>query len=343
MRTTLLQVAQSRIPQVLGLCDGDLARLATYINEAQQILINVAGEDGFWGGWAKVVFNVTRTDPYITLPSEFARMILHDVCRTPIKIQNEWYEFLEAGIGLQKPCQNGCQLTQTYERGSVPTAYDLTSTNQKLRVYLTNTRDVGKNIIFAGAKDQNGNGIYSDDVANQIVGAKLTLNTPFVTTAYVVTSFAGIAKDQTYGDVVVKQVDATTGEESLLVRLRPWEMTPSYRRYYLGGLPNWCCATPNMEPVQVTAMCKYEFIPVTQPTDFLLIGNIPALKQQCQSIRHAEVDDPTSKALAIAEHKEAVKLLNQELVHYMGESRPAINVAPWGTAHLHRQRIGTLI
>lgn len=343
MRTTLQQVAQSSIPKALGLCDGDLVRLAEYVNEAQQILISVAGEDGFWGGWAKIVFNVSRTDPYVTLPSEFARMILHDVCRNPIKIQNEWYEFLEAGIGLQVACQNGCQLAQTYERGSVPSAYDLTATNQKLRVYITDPRDVGKNIIFSQAKDQNGNGIYTDDVNNQVIGVKLAMGLPFVTTSYIVSSFAGIAKDQTYGDVVVKQVDATTGDESLLARLKPWEMTPSYRRYYFGGLPNWCCSTPNVQPVQVTAMCKYEFIPVNQPTDFLLIGNIPALKAQCQAIRHGLIDNPTSRALAIADHREAVRYLNQELTHYLGESRPAINVAPFGTAHLHRQAIGTLI
>lgn len=342
MRTTLQQAAQSRIPKVLGLCDGDLARLAEYINEAQQILIGVAGEDGFWGGWAKVAFNVSRTDPYITMPSEFARMIAVDVCRAPVKIQNEWYEFLEAGIGLQIPCENGCQTLQTYERGSVPTAYDLTATNQKLRVYLTNGADVGKSIVFSGAKDQNGNGVYTTDGNNQIVGLKMAMDLPFVTSGFVITSFTGIQKDQTYGDVVVKQVDATTGVESLLVRLKPYEMTPSYRRYYFGGLPRFCCNNTE-QPLQVTAMCKYEFIPVSQPTDFLLIGNIPALKAQCQAIRHGEMDDPTSRALAIADHREAVILLNQELTHYMGTVRPAINVAPWGTAHLRRQEIGTLI
>lgn len=291
-----------------------------------------------------MVFNVSRTDPYLTLPSQFARAISVDVCRTPIRINSEWYEFLEDGVGLQSPCPVGCQLLEGYERSNVNTAYDLTESNQLIRVYLTDIRDVGKRILFSGAKDQNGNGIYQTDVTQQVMGLMLTLNVPFATSSMIVTSFNAISKDDTYGDVVIKQVDATTGAESLLSRLGPTEMNPVYRRYYLGGLPTGCCNTPgSTTTAQVVAMCKYEFAPVSRPTDFLLTGNIPALKKECQSIRHDEIDSAESKALSVLEHREAVKMLNQEIGHYTGRNQIAVNVAPFGSAALSRQRIGSLM
>lgn len=344
VRITLQQAANdSRIQSVLGNCAGDLPRLAANLNEAIQRLIMTAGEDGFWGGWAKIVFNVSSQDPYITLPSEYARLIASDVCRHPVRIQNEWYEVMEAGIGLQDPCagRNMCSM-QVYERGSVNTAYDLASSNKKIRVYLTDGRDVGKRILFAGAKDQNGNGIYQTDGNNEIIGVRLEMVTPFVTTSMIVTSFAGISKDDTYGDVVIKQVDATTGEESLLSRLGPREMNPVYRRYFIQGVPANCCSDPSISTVQVTTMCKYEFIPVSRPTDFLLIGNIPALIQMVMAIRHEGIDSPTSKALAISEQRNAVRMLNQEITHYTGKNQIGVVMAPFGNARLERVNIGMM-
>jgi hypothetical protein len=101
MRTTLGQVRQSRLPEVIGKCATDTPGIAAYVNQAQQQLINAGGETGWWGGWCKVVFQVWRSNPYITLPREFARVINMDVFRHPIRIQNEFYEMLEAGIGLK--------------------------------------------------------------------------------------------------------------------------------------------------------------------------------------------------------------------------------------------------
>lgn len=303
-------------------------------------------ESGWWGGWAKVVFNVTRTDPYITLPTIFARIVNADVCKFPVRIQNEWYEFLEAGIGLRTPCDgyNGCGPLEAYERGVFPTAYNLTSSNQKLRVRITDVRDIGKRILFQNAKDQNGNGIYNQDVNYPVIGFYLTFNQPFTTSDMIVTSFDAVQKDQTFGDVTLHQVDQTTGAEVLLARYTPDDTSPQYRRYYFNRLPNGCCfAGEPTTPAQVTCMAKYEFRPVRRPTDKMLISNFPALISECQAVRHDEMDDPTAKALAMKEHADAIKKLNEELDHYLGRSQPAVVVAPFGTARLERQMIGQLM
>lgn len=351
MRTRLSDISSTRIPDVLGVCSDDFPRLASYLNQAIEELIYDSGEDGFWGGYHKVVFNVTRTDPYITLPPQYARIISMDICRRPVPVQNEHYEFLEFGIGLQVPCTNEspflgmqCGTLQGFDRNVVSTAYDLTPTNQYLRIYITDARDIGAKILISGALDGNGVGIYTTDVNDQVDGFFMLADQPFTTSPSIVTSFLAFGKPVTYGDVLLYQVDATTGDEVLLSRYTPQETNPTYRRYFIKSLPCGCCQSPtNPGYVQVTTLLKVEYAPVVNPSDYLIIGNRAALKAKCESIRYSEVDNLASQAMAVKKNADAIALLNKELSHEIGKSRPAINVAPFGSARLENQCIGTLL
>lgn len=336
---------------MLGLCASDIPQISAYANEATQRLLNGFGETGPWGAWDRVVFQTaSQTAPYITLPPQYARAIGFDVCRTPIRIQNPFYEVLDAGIGLRGPdnCVDRCGPMESYDRGNFSTMVDLTPTNQYLRVYPTDTTDVeaGKGVLISGAIDQNGNGIYSLVGSQQVNGVLLPLQSPFTTSSMIISGFSQIGKDATNGDVILTQVDATTGTEVTLSRYKPNETGPSYRRYYFSALPSSCCppATPAglSTPISITAMCKLEYSPVSVDTDFLIIGNIPALIEEAQSIKFSSMETPQAMALEIKHHKKAVSLLNQELTHYLGETMPAVNFAPWGTARLERAGIGTL-
>lgn len=347
MRTTFSQVRQSRLPQTLGMCQGDLPQLAAMVNQAQQQLINAGGETGWWGGWAKVVFKVNRCQPFITLPREFARIINMDVCRFPVRVQNEFYDLLEAGVGLQdfKHRRDWCGALEGYERGVFPTMTDLTpNTAQLLRVYLTDARDMGKRVLVSGL-DQNGNAIYSQDGNQSVTGFYLPLEQPFSTSGFTVTHISAVQKDATFGDVLLYQVDPATGTQVLLSRYAPDEINPAYRRYFINHMPcvagNVCTggtpAPPTAPPtVAVTAMAKLEFIPANRDTDYLIIGNIPALIYECQAIRYGGMDSQEAPAMEAKNHAKAIKLLNDELRHYLGETNVAINVAPWGTAKLSR-------
>lgn len=356
MRTTLGQVALSRLPQAIGKCASDIPGIAAYVNQAQQQLINAGGETGFWGGWQKTAFHISHCHPYLTLPAQFARIINMDVCRFPIRIQNEFYEMLEAGIGLQDfhKCRDWCGALEGYERGVWPSYRDLDPVNQLLRVYLTDERDIGLRVLVGPAKDANGNPIYSQDGNNSVDGFYLALQQPFTTSEFSVSEFSGIQKDATFGDVLLYQVDATSGAEVLLSRYAAAEITPSYRRYYLNRLPCGCApcnkpVSPCLNPivhddkVTLTAMCKLEYLPANRATDYLIIGNIPALIEECKAIRYSDMDSPEAAALELKSHRKAIKYLNDEMRHYLGELQPAVNFAPWGTAHLGRARIGNLI
>lgn len=329
------------LPQDLLLCQGDTPQIAAYVNQAQEQLIMAAGETGWWGCHYKVVFNVDQDDPYITCPREVARIAAADICRMPVRIQNDWYEFLEAGAGLKGTgdcCESRLPI-EIYERGTYPTAYDVPSTASYIRAYYTDSKDAGKRICVTGL-DQNGNKIYTLDTDNTN-GFFLTLDAPFATSSFLVSKITGVQKDETYGDVVLYAVDPTTGAETLLARYAPSETVASYRRYYLNGLPSNCC--DGEDTTQVTVQAKLEFIPAWNDTDYLLIGNLPALIEECKSIRHSKMDAPEMKQLSIAEHKMAINHLNNELKHYMGTMQPAIVFAPFGTAVLRDRMIGSLV
>jgi hypothetical protein len=95
--------------------------------------------------------------------------------------------------------------------------------------------------------------------------------------------------------------------------------------------------------VQVNAIVKLDFIPVQYDTDYCLIQNLEALKQEAMAVRYSSMDSTQSKQLEAQKHKDAVRLLNGELAHFFGVDKPAIQVSVFGSARLEHQRIGTLI
>ena len=346
----LKDVRQSRIPEAIGACASDNGKLLEIVNEAQQRLVFAGGETGWWGSWAKMVFNVAgMTDPYITLPYNVARLINLDVCRRPVRIQNEFYEFLEAGIGLQPPTNcNGntrhdCNVLETYDRGMFPTFSDIVPPNKRLRFYITDAADIGRRALVQGT-DQNGTTIYSLDGVDEVTGIYVSFTQPFVDTPFDITTLTGLQKDFTVGQVKVFEVDTVTGVSRLILTMEPSEEVAGYRRYFLNGLPVNCCGTtpPAPQTTQVTAMAKLALIPVAVDPDYFVIQNLAALKEECQAVRFSEMDDSTSAGQSELHHRKAIKLLNGELIHHLGKERPAINFAPFGTAKLSYQRIGSL-
>ena len=386
MRSTLATIRQSRLPEDLGICTGDIPALAKFVNEAQQRLINLGGETGWWGGWGRAYFNTTFRDPYLTLPREFARLINLDVCANPIRIHNEFFEFLPGGVGMQHDttCSIWAKGMAGYDRGTVATMVDIPSSNQLVRAYITDSRDSGKRILVTGL-DQNGNPLYCRDTFTDARGIFLTLTDPMVTSTMIVTSIQAIQKDPTYGDVVLKAVDATTGAETLLARYGPDETMPSYRRYVITKFPTGCCgctqavttSTASTVPIlgdgaseeilgeggenvmaengvnsdtfanasptcmQLVGIVKLEFVPAWRDTDPLIIGNVPALIEECLAIKYGRMDDTNAGTLEDRHHAKAVRLLQDELRHYVGETKPSVTI---DLRHgLRNDRVGLLV
>lgn len=341
MRATLKTVKESRIPELIGVCSTDTARIASYVNDAQQRLIFAGRDAGWWQGWVKVVFSVTSTDPYITLPREFARIINMAIEQQPIYIHNEFYEVLPGSPGPAPTDTQSdwCGTVAGYERGIWPTSVDLTATNQELRCYVTDSRDIGSRIQIVGL-DQNGNTIYSQDGLNTLTGFYMTFDTPFVDSGFIVTKISSVVKPVTFGDVLLYQVDSTTGAEVLLSRYKASETIPAYRRYFISPIPQCCPATQSFT---VTALAKQEYIPAIRDTDALIIGNIPALTEMVQALRYYSQDVSASHQMGAYHEKMALKLLRQEMDHYLGTENPAVAVDSMQGASLNRIGLSTNI
>jgi len=347
-RLRLYDCRNSRLPEVIGQCIENTPAIAQMVNSAQRRLLmcKEACDEGWWGTWAEVAFNVSCSQPYITLPREIARLEVMDMCDNPVAIQNQFFEYLQFGNGrlpkLRSQCRRaGCEITQTYSRNNAVTFTDMTYAPQYIVAYITDDRDIGKRALIQGL-DESENIVYSTDVQFQVTGVYVVLNSPSVQSPNTFAQLNGIQKDVTYGPVRFYQHDPTTGEEVLLLTMEPTEQTASYRRYYLQGVPRNCCGNNVEGNVQVTAIAKLDLIPVKADTDYCLIQNLEAIIEECASIRYSEMDAPSAKAMSQERHKLAIAFLNGELNHFLGKDSEAVNFAPFGSAHLPRQKIGRL-
>lgn len=352
-RLRLYDIRMGRLPTLLGICSSDTTQIAQWVNSAQRRLLTCreGGDEGWHGTFAEVRFRaISRTHPYITCPRQITRIEKLTVCKHAVLVQNQFYEFLDFGNGRmpQRFRENFCN-TQAYERNNAITFADLPSPPQVIRLYTTDpaadAAEQTRRVLIQGL-DANGDKVYSvDDNGVQIQGEYVTLDATYADTVNSFSSLYGIQKDVTFGNVQFFGVDPVTTAETLFHIMEPGEQVAGYRRYYLDSLPISCCRTNTNTPQElfVTAICKLELIPVVADQDYLLFTSEEAIIEECQSIRYSEMDSERAQKMAVLHHQQAVRFLQGELVHVYGKERPACNFAPFGSARLCRQKIGSLI
>lgn len=343
VRLRLLDCRLSDLPTQAGSCRDDVDEVANIVNSVQRRLLYCAeaGDESWNGTWAEIRFTVSRAFPYFTFGREIARLEVVNVCDSPVPLNNQFYEYLQFGNGrLPKRCwRNGCQV-EVMSRNNAVTFVDLDNPPQILNVYITDPADAGKRVLIQGT-DINSATIYSDDNGTRVTGEFLVLSSPFATFPHQLNSITGIQKDVTVGPVQFFQVDPVTGAQVLLLTMEPSEQTALYRRYYFNGLPLGCCT--NETTAQVTAIAKLDLIPVRVDTDYCLLQNLEAMIEEAQAMRLSRADTVAAKQMAEEKHKQAVRLLNGELAHLYGKDQAAVNFQPFGSAHLSRRKVGTLI
>lgn len=326
--------------EAMGICQAD-PKVAAYCNDATERLLMdpMCPDEGWYGGSVTLNLSVSVTNgyAYTVTPNEIARLIVMDVCKTPVRIRNGFYEYLKFGIGLQ-PKTNctgaacGAQF-EAYERDNVVTLSDLLSTPQTIRIYPSDVRDTGLRVLLQG-KDQNGQTILTTDpgTGQSAPGEYLQLAFPFVdSTNQFIPPITGIQKDQTYGPIQFFQVDPTTGDELPLSAMEPNEGSAYYRRYLINGIPNsnLCCSATT--PIQITAQGRIDFTPVYNETDYLSLPCIPALIEECQSIRFSRMDAGSAAQQSVLHHARALALLNGQLDKFHGKTNTAIAVPLFGS------------
>jgi len=324
MPTTLKMAKESRIPVVVGAC-ADSDKFLAYLNEAQERLLS----RGLWkGAYARVRMCVDNS--CITWPRQVENVEAIRLRDFYGVVRNEWFQFLtfEPRSYLSNCCTpnwwNCGAESNLFNQGTFPTFADIQGVNKKIKVYLQYPEDDGKRIFLQGL-DENGNAVRTVEGGERVDGEYVTLASPSVTTTNFFSVLAAVQKDITAGDVRLYTVDPDGNEKAIGV-YEPDETIPSYRRTYLRPFPaaTRCCDYRTIE-----AMVKLAFIPARRDTDFLLIGNLAALKYECQAIKKEE-DDLTVEAEMY--HQKAIRELNHELRTYNGRDNVSVYVSTNGTA-----------
>lgn len=318
-----------RIPAALKLCGSDPRYLAI-LNEAEEMLVEAGA---YWGIFVR--YRAQVASGLLVWPQEIASILSGSVCNSPIKTRSMSWEFMDMGMGLQSPLDTttgttsccggtaGFCSSDLLDRGNIPVSTPITGLVSKLKVYCDLPADNAAICTFMGL-DENGNeirlagGSPSDgEIVIPSVGG--TLSTKLFS------NITGVIKPVTQGPIRLYAYDTLTALQTALA-VYDYDVTnPFYRVSYVPSLDN---QQPGSTPITVEVLAKLDFMPMRNPTDFALIGNIPALKAMCVAIADAEkTSSPIEKQAIIQGGLALAKMfLNNELMHFNGAPEDHIQV-----------------
>lgn len=324
---TLGDLKNSTIPAAIGVaaCDPRFTQLA---NEVQDQLT----PKGRWWGSTKRL-RICVTSKCITWPSGVATIDGFNIAGWGVPPRNDWFEFQD-NVRTIEAARCTCGPQQLLDRGFTPQYRDYTG-NAYIRIYPISTDDEDAVVLLQG-NDQNGNPIRTSDVDGWFDGEKVTIASPFVESVslFKQPGLLGVQKPLTKSYLKVFSVDAVTGLETQIATWGPSETAPQYRRSALVHLPKKCdtredkgnvCSLPlvNCQNVVAEAIVRLEPIQLVVDTDWLLIGNVAAMKA---GMKAAQKEDKNDYQGAGIEWSKAITLLREELGKYDPPERMAVNV-----------------
>ncbi len=311
-RLTFADVKASRIPPTCGVCPTD-DRLLQWVNDAQERLLY---EGKWWGTYGK--FRICATEGCITLPPQIATIEAAAVCHQPIPVHDILFEFLESGAGTR---DNRSCWPEANQRGYTPVIRDITGIDKNLLMLCDVAGDVGKKVLVLGY-DANGNWIRTTQDGLLKDGEVITLSqSPGTLSANLFTSITGIQLPSNMtGQTWLYSKSTADASLIMLGNYQYWETNPSYSRYFIPTVKH--CAS-GCDTVMIEIIGKLNFIPVRADTDYLIIQNIPALKEMCIALMKAENEPDGMKSLQIiaAGVLSARQILDKQLDHFLGSGR----------------------
>ncbi len=331
MRRTLKDAKDSRIAEALCICPTDPAFIQ-YVNEAQEMLLH---RGRFWGTVGR--WNICVSDGCITLPATLDTIERAAVCHSPVRVRDMWYEFLDNGWGTESQgpgCAScggafgcGCSGGAKY-RGNFPSFSDIAGTNKKLNLICDLSEDVGKEVLVLGY-DQNNNWIRTDQDGVIKDGELVALaQSPGTLTTKFFSSLTDLQPpDDLDGQWWLYEYNTDDTTQRMIGQYQYWETRPSYKRYLFSGI---CNPTSNGDgdcnKTLVEVLAKLAFVPVKVDTDYLVIGNLKALKEACLAVKFGEPPSDIQRSEACLAR--AIRELDLELGHQLGAGRQiGINVS----------------
>jgi hypothetical protein len=318
MRATVNDAIAERIPTALNLKSTD-SRFYSYLNIATRRLLY---RGKYWGTYAR--YKLPASSQIFTLPPYLDTVERIAISRLPTPLRDLPWEFLETGWGTRDDTQpNGSGLSEVLYRGNFPTSSDIT-TPGVLTVKCDFVTDVGKIVTILGY-DNNGNwvrrqvsGVYYDGEQVALAqGAGTNTATLF---AQVTDILAPANLDGQWWLYQATQ---------LLGNYQYWDTKPSWKRYLIPFLDS--------TNTFIEIVGKKAFIPVKYPTDFLVIGNMAALRLGCMAVKAEEetmigmasllwnggMDKDGNQVIG------AIQEMDNELSHHLGDGvQRSIEVLP---------------
>ena len=308
--------ANAGIYTILGVCSTSSA-VVNYVNQATQRLLYAMKSVGTYGRF-RITTNGNESNSIITWPRHIEAIESVAVNQFPSVIRNGWFEFVENGPGVMDSTSGiGNQLV---DAADAYTTSDIITTGnpKKIKCIPVLAEATGIYITIYG-EDANGNLVITNQAGSILRGERISINGSGQTTN-TFSKITGITKGATNGVVKLYEVDTVTLVERLIATYEPDETRPVYRRSIIPGLQNngacVACGGVDGDPPQVDVVGKLRYIPVVNDTDWLLIGNLPALKLEIMAIRKEE-NDLLNEAMGY--HAKAIALLQEELNHWQGD------------------------
>jgi len=301
---------KSELAAVLGMASTS-SRVISLTNEAQQRLIS----KGKWvGTYAR--YRICINSACITWPRQIEAIEAFTICDVPGTVRSPWFEFLSNGPGkLDEDSNFGYQLV---DRGHAATFDDVVATGaNKLRVHSDVAESASSRILIQGY-DENANWVRTLDAGEYVDGEYVTISSTYQYTSTRWSNITGIQKPVTNGTVRVYEYSTTLSSAIKAIGFYENDETvPMYRRSIIPGLANTegCNCDSDCTNKTITVMAKLAYIPVRNDNDYLMIGNLPALKDMVKS---CDYRDKNQFELAAAYEQSAVAELKAELEAHIG-------------------------
>ncbi len=270
-----------------------------YLNEVLERYIN----SGKWKGNV-ITIRYESSTGFVTLPYNYLSVLANTYDRWPVPTFTQFHQYVEEGPGKVDETLHWPGILIDLGDGYV--TQDNIPSAGVLRIH-SSASDDGKTVRVYG--NLNGDTVYDSD-GNE--GEEVTLAAPYATTTNQFTEMTGFVKPLTKERLYVRSWDGTTA--TLVATYQPNETVPCYKRYQTGQAEK-----------EIRMICQRRFIPVVAETDFVIPGNISALRAGIQARLFEDSTDPDA---ADASFTRGLNFLNDEAKASRGGGRATLNNNP---------------
>ena len=265
-------------------------------------------QSGKWQG-AVLEVDFQNADGYVSLPYEFESVLAATYDKAPVQTYTQFHTYVINGPGEVQQSLNWPGVLIDLGDGFA-TASNIQTTGV-LKI-VTDAADNGKTIRLFGL-DQNGLQIFGSD---GVPGELVTCTAPFVNTTHQFSVVTGIQATPDPAVVMTKFWSLYDAGNNLLSTYYPGESRPTYRRYQT-----------NQADKAIRLICQRRFIPMRNESDWVIPGNIPALRSGFWAWKFENGSDVQ---MAEGAWNKGLSWLNNEAKSSRGGAIPSTSFINWG-------------